>query len=1130
MAAAPDPLDARLLGPPALAWRGRPLAVRSRKESALLYHLALRPGGVRKEAIAELLWGPGRRGNLRVALHHLRRLPGADVWLIDDDPVALRATSDLARFELAVHDDPEAALAAWDGLPDGVPARSWLLHGVDLAGAPAFADWLEVERERVAAAWADALLRAAERAEQEERYADAARRSRRLLADDPLHETATRALMRAAWLSGDREGAVAAFERCRRALAAELGLEPLEETRALLAQVRAGPSAPRPVPPRATPPHPTAIPDEGHPTGPGAAAFAAIVGRRDERARVRDALTAGRVVTLVGLGGIGKTRLADHVADAWTGVVARVPLGSLTHVGDVAPAVLSAVGGGTSRGSAGGTLATAIGRWALAHATPRAPALLLLDEAEAVLAGVVDVVEAARGADPGVAVLVTSRVELDVPNEAVVRLDGLEDEDAVALFERFVADRAPGFALSDDERAAAVALVRAVDGSPLALALAASWVPEVTVAEVAAGVGAGLAAATATLDGPGDDAAALHRHASLRAALAHSWHLLTDAEQAGLAHASVFPGGFDPAAAAAVAGADRRTLLALVRKSMLQRDRAGRFRLHAVVRLYAAEALEQRGERTVAERRHGAWALGPLLAGLRRPGPTWVIDADAARLAFDDLRAAWDRCVGDDPAALTGAIEPIAAVVDQLGRWRDADAWFARAEERLAGVPAAHARPLRAALGVARARADGLLRGPEAALARLDAATDALEAATPRTRAEAARVRGHALHNLARHEDADAWLTQAAAGFEVVGDDRALASTINLQGLVARDRLEPARAVAAFERVQAIAERADLPVARGAALANLAGLHPPHRPLAEPIDLLTRAADALREAGFVPALAATLGNLGERLQDAGLPGARAAFAEAVALYDELGVPACAPLLGLAEASDPEERRRFARRAIDAADAIDDARSLAFGHALLARLAADEGDPREAGRRFEAAVASATRADPVARTHVLRDRARWYHAQGARDAALADLVAALEAAMAARSATPPLLIAHAAAWSGAHVDDATARVLRLGLGHARAVGWPRAITDLRGAAADLGLDVTDGDADAAWHATLAAAARDVGPGGDQALGQRVLDVLYAAARAYDLPRRVASWRIPSGTDRKASSAPRTTPGG
>ncbi|MDF1523703.1 MAG: BTAD domain-containing putative transcriptional regulator, partial [Trueperaceae bacterium] len=676
MATPPDPLDVRLLGPPALAWRAEPLAVRSRKEAALLHHLALRPGGVRKEALAELLWGPGRRGNLRVALHHLRHLPGADAWLIDEDPVALHVSSDLARFELAVHDDPEAALAAWDGLPDGVPARSWLLHGLDLTGAPTFGDWLEVEREHVAAARADALLRAAERAEQEERYADAVRWSRRLLADDPLHETATRALMRAAWLSGDREGAVAAYERCQRALAAELGLEPLEETQALLAQVRAGTRAPRPVPPRSTPPrstppHPVATPaSDPNATGPVAAVPASFIGRRDEHARVRDALAAGRVVTLVGPGGIGKTRLAEHVADAWPGSVARVPLGSLTHVGDVVPAVLTAVGSGAARGDAAGTLATAIGHWALTHGSPRAPALLLLDEAEAILAGVIDVADATRGTDPTVAILVTSRVELDVPAEAVVRLDGLEGDAAVALFERFVADRAPGFALGGDERAAAAALTRAVDGSPLALALAASWVPEVTVAEVAAGVDAGLAAATATLGGPLGDAAPVHRHASLRAALAHSWHLLTDAEQAWLAHASVFPGGFDAEAAAAVAGADRRTLLALVRKSMLQRDCAGRYRLHAVVRLYAAEALDQRGERTEAERRHGAWALGPLLAGLRRPGPTWVIDAEAARLAFDDLRAAWDRCIVDDVAVLTDAVEPIAAVVDHLGRWR----------------------------------------------------------------------------------------------------------------------------------------------------------------------------------------------------------------------------------------------------------------------------------------------------------------------------------------------------------------------------------------------------------------------------------------------------------------------------
>ncbi|MDF1523701.1 MAG: hypothetical protein P1P87_12910 [Trueperaceae bacterium] len=223
----------------------------------------------------------------------------------------------------------------------------------------------------------------------------------------------------------------------------------------------------------------------------------------------------------------------------------------------------------------------------------------------------------------------------------------------------------------------------------------------------------------------------------------------------------------------------------------------------------------------------------------------------------------------------------------------------------------------------------------------------------------------------------------------------------------------------------------------------------------------------------MPALAATLGNLGERLQEAGLPGARAAFAEAVALYDDLGVPACAPLVGLAEKSGAVERLRLARRAVAEADAIDDVRVLAFGHALLARLAADEGDRDEAARRFVAAVAAASRADPVARTHVLRDRAHWHHAQGAREAALADLVAALEAAMAARMATPLLLVARAAA----------------------------------------------------WRAALAQAANDGGPDDDRALGQRVLDVLYATAEACELPRWVASSRAASGRDAAEGSAAR-----
>lgn len=1107
----PAPLEVRLLGPPRLTWAGAPLAVPSRKEAALLFHLALRPEGVDKAAVAELLWGPGHRGNLRVALHHVRRLPGAEAWLVDADPVALRATTDVARFATAVADDPEAALAAWSELPEDQPARGWLLHGLDVPGAPEFMDWVELERERWAASWTDAVLRASDRAEQEARYADAARWSRRLLADDPLHETAARALMRASWLLGDRDGALAAFERCRRALAQELGLEPLEETLALLDRVRAGGPAPRP--------HPAPEPARG-----GARARpVAFVGRTAERDGVRAALAPGHLVTITGPGGIGKTRLAEAVADGWDGPVARVDLGALARDEDVAPALLDALGARERRGAAIAALPAAITAWTQGHGTAARSALVVIDEAERVPNGVVDALDAVLSVERPPAVLATSRVALDLPGEATVRLDGLDDDAAVELFAAAVAAHAPGFVLADDDRTAAGDLARSVGGSPLALSLAATWVPDVTVAEVAAGVDVGLARASSAPDPE------VRRHASLHAALEQSWLLLTDPERTVLACASVFPGSFDADAAAAVGHAELRTLLALVRKSMLQRDRSGRFRMHPVVRLYAAAALDRLGEARDAHDRHARWVLEVLVERLRRPGPTWVVDAAAARWAFDDLRAAWDHALATDVRRLDGAVEAVAAVVDQLGRWRDGDAWFARA----AAHPDAAAAPaLRAALAVARARGAGVLRGHEAALELLDGVAGALPVASPRCRAEAERVRGHALMYTVRLDDAEATLERAASGFEALGDERALASTLNLLGLIASHRRASALASARFARVLELAERADLPVARGAALANLADLPMADRPLTERVALLERAADALRPTAYAPALAATLLNLGRRQREAGLPGARAAFEEAAVLLEGLGMATAAALAELAEEVEPEEGAEVAARAIAEARAGDDPLSEALAATTLAKIDEGRGRPAAADAAFERAVAAAHRpaAGAIARFNVHHARAAVRAARGDLEGALIDLTDALEAAVEQRIEACIALAAKGATWLGAPPDATAARVLRGAVVHARTIGSTSLEADARAACRSLGVDPDASDVRVELAGDVVDLTGRTAPKPD---GARWLDALVALARSFDLRARwaaQASSSAPSVPEGARASPPSSTPPG
>jgi DNA-binding SARP family transcriptional activator len=155
-------LELRLLGRPQLTWADRPLDLRARKPLALVLALALRDDGLPKATLAELLWGPGRRANLRSALYQLRRDAGAEAWLEEDaerDRLRLHADSDLARFERRLAaGDAAGALAAWPAAALASGPRTALLAGFDVPGAPAFHDWLDGERERVFAQVRDAAV------------------------------------------------------------------------------------------------------------------------------------------------------------------------------------------------------------------------------------------------------------------------------------------------------------------------------------------------------------------------------------------------------------------------------------------------------------------------------------------------------------------------------------------------------------------------------------------------------------------------------------------------------------------------------------------------------------------------------------------------------------------------------------------------------------------------------------------------------------------------------------------------------------------------------------------------------------------------------------------------------------
>lgn len=399
-----------------------------------------------------------------------------------------------------------------------------------------------------------------------------------------------------------------------------------------------------------------------------------FVGRERELGELAALLAdpACRLITLVGPGGIGKTRLAaelarsPNLARSFPDGIFFVPLVGVAGPTGVEPAV-AAAGGFAFFGNAPP-------RKQLLDYLRDKTALLILDNFEHLMAAA-DLAPEVIAAAPGVKLLVTSREVLSVRDEWRYPLEGLpvppEDPpadasppDALTLFAERARRVRRGFDLAA-EREQVARICRLVEGTPLAIELAASWLGTLSCTDVADEIARGVALlATGLRDVP-------ERHRSMQAVFEHSWRLLTAAEQAALRRLAVFVGGFSREAASAVlqSGADDARLptldllAALVERSLLRAQAGGRYHMHELPRQYAAALLAQGGdEERAARRAHAAYYAGFLaarFAALTGAGQRAATQEIAAELG--NIRAAWQHSVAQgDAAAIRGAAHPLA--------------------------------------------------------------------------------------------------------------------------------------------------------------------------------------------------------------------------------------------------------------------------------------------------------------------------------------------------------------------------------------------------------------------------------------------------------------------------------------
>lgn len=896
----------KLFGAPSVTVAGQPMTgFISNKAVAVIYFVAATGQPQAREVLATLLWTNSTdayaKKNLRNVLSNLRDLLG-DAVEITRETVTLSPTLmagvDGRRFlallkeaeQMPTASQRRALLAAAVDLYQGA-----FLDGFQLPDAEAFDEWLRGEREHFALLAMQALHELVADSGQQGKLFEGISYATRLLKMDPLREETYRHLMLLLALDGQRDAALAHYRACQKLLQSELGVAPDPETEQLYQRIQAGEF-------RKTRPAPLAIPTRT-PRVVLPAEMSSFVGRATELMQVQQRLMdpACRLLTIIGMGGVGKTRLALRVGHALANDLPQgqtelypdgiyfIPLAALepnAQLEHQLPTTIAALLQIPLSGAATPALQ-------LAQAFYAKTLLLILDNCEHL--PMATFLSPLLQQTQRLQCLVTARSRLNLPGEQLFQLGGLTlpdqshtrqgeanpPSDAVRLFAQSAQAADVHFTLDQTTHPWVTQICQLLHGLPLGIELAASWLRFLTLAEIAQEITQNLNFLDTGLDALPD------QQRSLRAVFMHSWRLLAGVEQQTLRRLAVFRGGFTRAAAQQVAGATLPLLAALGDKSLLQRNdpipapgggsTTGQlqYRLHTVIHQYAAEQLALAQETAAYQQRHALYMLDLLAAqqtdlnSARQQTALALIDSE-----IENLRAAWQWLLDQwqtDPATLVASPTQISQGIESLFHFYDMRSWFQEGEAFF-GQLAQQLGAFAASQPAATAPNNGGLRQSAEQLA-----------------AKAQARQGWFAFHLGRHAESRRLLETSLQRLQQI---QALTETIfnlNYLGALLRHLGEFAQATTHLQAALQLAQQHNDPMNTSIALNILGQVASLQGDLPEAQRLCQQAIQIKRAIGDRWGMTFSLTYLGRVLQSSGdYAAAQKHFAESLAICQELG--------------------------------------------------------------------------------------------------------------------------------------------------------------------------------------------------------------------------------------------------